>query len=149
MPMRITLLSAILICGTLAFAGNCPAGQAKDQNVLLQIEQVWAQALEKHDADAVACILAAEFQDIDVEGKVHDRTEALARIAHRHPGTNQLSEMTTRVSGDLGYVRGLNTVMGADGKPVAQVRFTDIFLYREGRWAAVAAQESLVTSAAK
>jgi ketosteroid isomerase-like protein len=147
--MRLTVLSVLLICGTLASAGNCPVSQAKDQDVLIQIEQVWAKALEKHDADTVACILSEEFQDIDVEGKIRDREEALARIAHRRPGSNQLSEMSAHLSGELGYVRGLNTVLGADGKPVAQVRFTDIFLYREGRWVAVAGQETLVPSTAK
>ena len=49
----------------------CPAPQAKDGNALIQLEQTWAQSLELHDADAVGCILAEEFQDTDPNGKLH------------------------------------------------------------------------------
>jgi hypothetical protein len=53
------------------------------------------------------------------------------------------------VYGEVGYVRGLNTVTDGDGKILAKVRFTDIFVYRQGRWLAVAAQESLVAETSK
>jgi hypothetical protein len=50
----------LLIC-PFAFA-NCPTGQTKDEATLAQIEQSWAQALERKDSNAVGCILAEEFQ---------------------------------------------------------------------------------------
>ena len=134
----------ILLISQLAFAGTCPTGQMKDESSLLQLEQNWAHGLERHDADAVGCILADEFQDVEPDGEVRDRASSLAHIEHRRPGHNQLSEMAAHVYGDFGYVRGLNTVLDADGKALAKVRFTDIFVYRDGRWLAVAAQESLV-----
>jgi hypothetical protein len=40
-------------------------------------------------------------------------------------------------------------VIDADGQVRAKVRFTDIFVYREGRWLAVAGQESLVSETSK
>jgi len=142
-----TLWFTLLIC-PLAF-GSCPKGQAKDESALLQLEQSWAQALERPDSDAVGCILAEEFQDIDPNGNLHDRAESLANVAHRRPGHNQLSELHPHVYGEVGYVRGLNTVINTDGKIRAKVRFTDIFVYREGRWLAVAGQESLVNETPK
>jgi hypothetical protein len=60
-----------------------------------------------------------------------------------------LSELHPHVYGEFGYVRGLSTVLDADGKIRARVRFTDIFVYREGRWLAVAGQESLVKETSK
>jgi ketosteroid isomerase-like protein len=143
-----TLWFTLLIC-PFAFASSCPVGQTKDEAALVQLEQSWAQALERHDSDAVACILADEFQDIDPDGNLRERAESLARIAHRRPGRNQLSELYPHVYGEVGYVRGLNTVLDAEGKALARVRFTDIFVYREGRWLAVAAQESLVAEIPK
>jgi ketosteroid isomerase-like protein len=142
------LCFTLLIC-RLAVAGNCPTTQAKDESALVQLEQSWAQALERHDSDAVGCILAEEFQDVDPDGKLHDRAQSLANIAHRRPGHNQLSELRPHVYGDFGYVRGLNTVIDAEGRTRAKVRFTDIFVYREGRWLAVAGQESLVSETPK
>jgi ketosteroid isomerase-like protein len=139
---------ALLIC-PFAYGGSCPTGQAKDEGALVQVEQSWAEALERQDADAVGCILADEFQNIDTEGQLHDRAESLAHIAHRRPGRNQLSELRPHVYGEFGYVRGLNTVVDVEGKIRAKVRFTDIFAYRDGRWLAVAGQESLVSESAK
>jgi hypothetical protein len=134
-----------LLCPPL-FGISCPRGQAKGQFSLILLEQNWAKALERHDSDTVSCILADEFEDADVNGQLHNRDQALARIAQRRPGRNELTEMKAHVHGLVGYVRGLNTVTDAQGKPVAQVRFTDIFIYRDGRWQAVSGQETLLTN---
>ena len=130
-------------------AANCPAPQLKDGTALIQLEQTWAQALEVHDADAVGCILAEEFQDADPNGKLHGRTETLAQILHRRPGKNILSELDPHVFGDFGYIRGMATLVDGQGKTVAQVRFTDIYVYRNQRWLAVAGQESLLSEPGK
>jgi len=127
----------------------CPAPQAKDGNALTQLEQTWAQSLELHDADAVGCILAEEFQDTDPNGKLHGRAETLAQIPHRGPGKNILSELDAHVFGDFGYIRGLATLVDGQGKTLARVRFTDIYVYRVQRWLAVAGQESLLSEPAK
>jgi hypothetical protein len=64
--MNVRLCSVSLALFSLPLAGaTCPAPQAKDGHALIQLEQAWAQALEVHDADAVGCILAEEFQDAD------------------------------------------------------------------------------------
>ncbi len=62
----------------------------------------------------------------------------------RHNVTSQsIGDMRIRQYGDVGIVRGLNTVTGKSfGK--AEIRFTDIFVKRGGRFRAVAAQETLV-----
>ncbi len=145
--MKLLLCCAFLLARWPVLASDCPAGQAKDGNALIQIEQAWAKALDGRDADAVGCILAPEFQDSDTEGKLHNRAEALARIPHRHPGTNVLSELDPHILDDAGYVRGLAALVDAEGKVRARVRFTDIFVYREHRWLAVAAQETLLPEA--
>jgi ketosteroid isomerase-like protein len=142
--VRLTIWLALVMLSTAATAANCPSGQAKDGAALVKIEHTWAKALEQKDAEAVACILADDFQDAGVYGELHDREETLAHIPHRGPGSNELSEMQPHVYGDTGYVRGLNTVTDAQGHAVARVRFTDIFIYRDGRWKAVAGQETLV-----
>ena len=147
--MKQLLGFVVVIWSTAAFAMGCPSGQAKDGGALVQLEQSWAKALEHKDSDAVACILADDFQDIDTYGQVRSRAESLAHIAQRRPWGNQLSDLQPHVLGDFGYVRGLNTVVDAEGKTVAKIRFTDVFAYRDGRWLAVSAQESLVAESPK
>jgi hypothetical protein len=124
-------------------AEPCPGNQAKDEGTLLQLEQTWARSLEQHDATAIACLLGEEFQDADVDGAVHNRAEALARVPQRRPGTNRLEDLHARIYGDTAFVRGINQVLDPSGKTLARVRFTDIFVYRDGRWQAVAGHETL------
>jgi ketosteroid isomerase-like protein len=127
-----------------AFAADCPKNQPKTEAALIELEQSWAAALSRKDADAVACMLADEFEDADVDGSLHNRSQTLDHIPNKKPGVNHLSELRAHVEGNLGFTRGLATLVDASGKIVARVRFTDVFTYRDGRWQALAGQESLV-----
>jgi ketosteroid isomerase-like protein len=147
--VKATLSLALILLGWAGFAAECPKNQPKDGSALVQLEQTWAEALSRHDADAIGCILADEFQDVDPEGQTHDRAATLAAVPHHKPGTNRLSELKPQVYGDVGFIRGLATLLDAEGKTVARVRFTDIYVYRDGRWLAVAGQESLLNQVAK
>jgi len=82
------LLCSILFTAFLlhAHAADCPSHQGKEAEILIQIEQSWAAALELRDADAVGCILADEFQDVDPSGALHGRAETLAQIPNRRSG---------------------------------------------------------------
>jgi len=55
-----------------------------------------------------------------------------------------LSDLHARIHGDFAYIRGLAEAIDSQNKVVARVRFTDIYVFREGRWQCVAGQESLV-----
>jgi len=146
--MRYSIWLAIFVAGSTisGAASTCPASQPKNESALLQLEQSWAKALEEHDSHTVDCILADEFEDVDVNGQLHHRSEALARIPQRTPSQNHLEDLKTHRYGDFAFVRGINRVTDPAGKPVAQVRFTDIFVYREGRWQAVGGHETLLSS---
>jgi ketosteroid isomerase-like protein len=145
----LTLLAIPLALAWSAYGADCPRNQPKTEAALVQVEQNWAAALNRKDADAVACILAGEFEDADVDGSLHSRREALEHIPNRKPGTNQLSELRAHLEGNSGFTRGLATLVDASGKVVARVRFTDVFTYRNGRWQALAGQESLLGGAAR
>ncbi|MCU1304816.1 MAG: nuclear transport factor 2 family protein [Candidatus Sulfotelmatobacter sp.] len=133
----------LIFCGV-AYAAPCPAGQTKDEDALVQIEKTWANSLEQRDAAALGCILADEFQDTDPQGSVFDRNTTLVKAANHRPVHHELQELRAHVYGDFGYIRGLATAVDASGKVVAKVRFTDIYVYRDQRWQAVAAHESML-----
>jgi hypothetical protein len=146
--MRLLLCLAMLALFALPTFAACPE-QTKDANALIQLEQSWAKALAVHDADAVGCLLADEFQDADPEGKLHDRAETLAQLPHRRPGKNIMSELDPHEFADSGYIRGLATLVDTQGNTIARVRFTDIYVYRDHRWLAVAGQETLLPESTK
>ncbi|MGA6986252.1 MAG: nuclear transport factor 2 family protein [Terriglobales bacterium] len=148
--MKISSLFAVLLAlAVSAFAADCPKNQPRTEAALIELEQNWAAALSRKDADAVACMLADEFEDADVDGSLHSRSQTLEHIPNRKPGVNHLSEMRAHVEGNSGFTRGLATLVDASGKVVARVRFTDVFTYRDGRWQAIAGHESLLGEASR
>jgi ketosteroid isomerase-like protein len=132
-----------------AFAADCPKNQPKTEAALVELEQNWAGALSRKDANTVACMLADEFEDADVDGSLHTRSQTLEHIPNKKPGVNHLSELRAHVDGNFGFTRGLATLVDGSGKVVARVRFTDVFTYRDGRWQALAGQESLLGEASR
>jgi ketosteroid isomerase-like protein len=142
----------VLFLSLPALAADCPKDQPKKDQpkteaALVALEHTWADALSRKDADAVACILADEFEDADVDGSLHTRSETLAKVPKRKPWTNRLTELQAHIEGNMGFARGLNEILDTDGKVVARVRFTDVFTYRDGRWQALAGQETLLGEA--
>ena len=51
--------------------------------------------------------------------------------------------------GQIPFRLSVKMVLDASGKVIARVRFTDIFVYRDGRWQAVAGHETLITEEKK
>jgi ketosteroid isomerase-like protein len=145
LPLLIFLLSVALA----SFGADCPRDQPKTESALIELEQNWAAALNRKDANAVACMVADEFEEVDVDGSLHTRNQMLDHIPHRKPGVNRLSEMRAHVEGNCGFARGLATLVDAAGKVLSRVRFTDVFTYRDGRWQALAGHDSLLSEASR
>lgn len=123
-------------------ATSCPT-EPRTPAGLRQAEARWVAALEARDATALACRLAPDFADTNWQGRIVSRDAMLARLPHRPASDLRLTEIAVRIEGATGIVRGLNTQVAPDGRVVGCVRFTDIFVWRAGRWQAIAAQETV------
>ena len=134
----------ILVLCPAAGALPCPTAQAKDEAALVEIEKEWARALDEHDTHALDCILADEFEDADIEGQLISRTATLAKAGTSRAVHHELSHLHARVHGEFAYIPGVADALDPAGKGV-RVRFTDIYVFRQGRWQCVAGQESLVS----
>jgi ketosteroid isomerase-like protein len=134
-------LPLLLLC-PLAHGAVCPTGQLKDQATLVRVEHLWLQAAEQHDVAALGCILADEFEEADFAGSLIDRSAMLASAANPGSGHTELLDLHAYVYGDFAYVRGVGVTKGDDKKVLTKNRFTDIFVYRDGRWQCVAGHES-------
>lgn len=124
-----------------AHGAACPTGQAKNEAALVQIEETWVRVLEQGDVPGLACILATEFEEAGDRGQLIDRSHTLAGAAGDRGIHYELSQMHAHVYGNFGYIRGVG--MATNGPHSgSKGRFTDIFVYRDGRWQCVAGQES-------
>jgi ketosteroid isomerase-like protein len=133
----------LLLC-PLAYAAPCETGQTKDEAALAQIEQTWARSLEEQDVSALMCILADEFEDAGPTGSLADRSKLLARASDHRSPHHDLSELHARIYGDFAYIRGIATAVAGQGRMKMKVRFTDVYVYRDGRWQCVAGHESVI-----
>jgi|tagenome__1003787_1003787.scaffolds.fasta_scaffold20988660_5 hypothetical protein len=142
--VRMRAAFCILLLCPLLHGTPCPTKEAKDEATLIRIEETWARALEAQDVDALSCILANEFEDANPVGSLSGRSKILNEVRTKPGSHHELSEIHARIYGEIGYVRGLATALTADRRPKIMVRFTDLYVYREGRWQCVAGHESEV-----
>lgn len=132
--MTVKQLLWILLLGPAALAAPCPSGEAKDETALVQIEQRWVPAVEQHTPAVLDCILAKDFEEAQSNGQIADRSELLASAAKHQQVHYQLSELRAHIYGDVGYIRGIGVSLRNGGAEVVKSRFTDIFIFRDGRW---------------
>ena len=131
----------LFILPSLAHAIACPTDQKKDEQTLVRIENAWVRAAEQHDTASLACILAGEFEEADFTGSLSDRQMALANAMNTSRLQFTLTDLHAHVYGDVAYVRGVGIGRDRD-RVTVKTRFTDIFVYRDGRWRCVAGHES-------
>lgn len=121
-----------------------------DQQRLVYMELDWNDAAKRHDADWIQANYAPFASDISSRtGGIEDKAQAVesAKTDKTVLELLELSELNTRVEGDVGVVTGVNRVKGKDaqGKPFdRRVRFTDTFIKRDGRWQVWATQGTTI-----
>jgi ketosteroid isomerase-like protein len=136
----------LLCCALLTLSLCCclPARAATgDEQQLLALEQRWLTAGMERDIPALREILADDFLDVSYQGKLRNKADHLSSTLAPSKSTQTLQELKVRLYGDTGIVTGLDKIVSADGTKTYEVRFTDVFVKRAGRWQAVSGQETL------
>jgi len=137
--LSLTLLGA---AGTAGSAGHRTPDS--DQAALMLLEQTWLDAREPSKLEP---ILAVDFVHPVPTGDFLTRQQHLDWLAHHPPPTNlqrKFKGMIVRLYGDAAIVTGTVVISGPDGAEVRRNVFTDVFVFRDGRWQAVNAQENVV-----
>ncbi|MBA3711204.1 MAG: nuclear transport factor 2 family protein [Pyrinomonadaceae bacterium] len=120
-----------------------PLGDAAQ---LLYMEREWNDAMKNRDAAWFERNYADDATDvISRTGALLTKAEAVADVRNGKDkiNSNELSDTNVRVAGDTAIVTGVNHVKGSDEKGQAyerRVRFTDVFVKRDGRWQVLATQ---------
>lgn len=121
---------------------------AKTEKALLHMEDLWVQALTDRSSAELECLLATDFMDSNWKGDSLDHDQVLQAAAARAPvpdgAQHKFEDMKARIYGDVGIVTGVSYWAYADGSEHSRARFTDVFVYRDHRWQAVAGQETPV-----
>lgn len=134
---KIWVFAALL----LAPAGAAASSQSPAAAVLSQ-ETRWLTAIVNGDRTAIASILTANYKHITAQGTILGRAQELAATT-KEPFTMKPTEQTVDFAADAAIVHGVNTITQS-GKIPQRVRFTDVFVKRNGIWMALSAQETTI-----
>ena len=125
-------------------------GPLSDEGQLLYMEMEWADADQKGDLAWFERNFADGFSGISSRtGKLNTKAEEIADVKNRKDvlASVSASDMDVRVEGNTGIVTGVYTMKGRDekGQPFdRRIRYTDVYVKRDGRWLVVASQGTLI-----
>jgi ketosteroid isomerase-like protein len=115
---------------------------------LTQIEHRLAKAGVDRDLDYFNSILAPDWITIDLTGRVLTRSQVFEELSslERKIESAAIDDIRVREYGEVAIVTGRTTATGSyKGQRMTVVlRFTDIFVRRDGRWQVVASQGTQV-----
>jgi ketosteroid isomerase-like protein len=147
--MRLAAIPLFLLVPAFAFAQKAgPLSRDKVAAELLAIEQNIARANSTCDYDYFRKIEADEFIFTGPQGGVITRAEDLAgeKDCKPHDDRHLIDEPRLLLEGNVAILNAHATLTGQrNGKDVhVETRFTDVFVWRDGRWQLVAGHSSRI-----
>jgi ketosteroid isomerase-like protein len=143
--------AAGLIIGWLIAATVCAVGQGAktaEAEKLVALERMWNQAQVSRDSAAVASMIGDKFVNTEYDGEVSDRGKFLADFADPkyQPSTMSIDDVKVEMYSSTAIVTGNYHTKGTyAGKAYEHVgRFTDTWVFQDGKWLCVASHSSLL-----
>ncbi|HEY2954437.1 MAG TPA: nuclear transport factor 2 family protein [Candidatus Eisenbacteria bacterium] len=124
------------------------AGAAAADSAVRAAETARGQALLKADTTALSRLVADEFIEISRLGTIRTKADNLREIASGGLKLTSVKydSLTVRVYGDVAVLQGIADNAGTfRGMPFGgRIRYTRVFVRRDGRWQAVAMQQTMM-----
>ncbi len=131
------------------------ANKSHDQNAMLQdaihrFGEAWAHG----DLATLEALLSPTYTHTDAFGAFQDRRSWLDYVAGRAGRTTRIAfrDVATRIDGDVAIVTGINDLSGGGIRAVGDqddlsLRFTQLWVYRSGKWLREAFQSTPIRGA--
>ena len=146
--MRKTRVAVCLLwlAGVVAGAQSLAVSAHGNKSLLIALENGWNQAQLHHDSKALEELVADSFISTDNDGTFMTKTQFLAdnRDLSYAPTLMTNSDEQIFIYGDAAVVAGTYHAKGLNkGKPFDHYgRFTDTWVYSNGKWVCVASHTS-------
>jgi len=144
---RLIALAGVLLVAFLLMGSQAAKTANEKSEAVINLENAWNYAEERHDGDALRLLLAETFVYTDYDGTIMDRDQWLRKVQSSAKDYQHLSnvEQNARVYGDAVIVIGVYVEkMKIKGKDVdRRVRFTDTWIFQNSHWECVASQSTL------
>lgn len=138
-------LLAITLC---VMAAVRLAAQGTAEDSVRAAEQARGQALLQADTVALSRLVALEFVEISRLGQLRTRADNIRDIASGDLKLTAVKydSLVVRIYGEVAVLRGIADNAGTfRGFPFSgKIRYTRVFVRRDGRWQAVAMQQTML-----
>jgi len=145
--IRYVFTAAAVILFASVADGDQKRTSNSDRDALIALENDWLK--NEHSAAELEHILAFDFLHPVMTGDVLNKAQHIKFSSTHLPApdfTKHFEGLQVRVYGNVGIVNGLVVTASKDGNAAGKTVFTDVFVYRDGRWQANNAQENAVQS---
>ena len=147
--MRTAIFGMIgsLLLGGVSLAQVRNEVSSTETTKLLALERMWNQAQVSRDATAIGSMIGDKFINTEYDGEVSDRGKFLADFADPkfQPSVMSIDDVRVEIYSNTAIVTGNYHAKGTYGsKPYEHFgRFTDTWVYQDGKWLCVASHSSL------
>jgi hypothetical protein len=148
------MIKPIFLCFLVFVASSAFAQAPKavsykgDNSSLVALERMWNQAQVSRDATAIAGMIGDRFVNTEYDGEVSNRGKFLADFADPKfaPSVMNIQNVEVEMYTSTAVVTGDYHTKGLyGGKPYEHFgRFTDTWVFQDGKWLCVASHSSLV-----
>jgi ketosteroid isomerase-like protein len=129
-------------------AAAMPVSDGPDAAELLRMEEAWAQATIRNDAETITHLLADEYVAVNSQGMVTGKADVLAAIANDEAkcDINKPFEYIVRVYNNAGLVVHNTSFRGRLNGNITSGEYRTMHMYvkRNGKWLVVANQTTYV-----
>jgi ketosteroid isomerase-like protein len=125
---------------TMPTSPSTTTAAASDLATLTRLNEDYVDAVRTSNVQRFREILAEDFLCTLADGTLLDRAGFLAQAARPTTALGlEVHDVNVRLLGETAIVHAATTFSHSDGRP-GRGRYTDVWVRREGRWVAVAAQ---------
>ena len=129
-------------------AAAMPVSEGPDASELMRIEEAWAQATIRNDAETITHLLDDEYVAVNSQGLVSGKADVLAAIANDEAkcDINKPFEYIVRVYNNSGLVVHNTSFRGRLNGNITSGEYRTMHMYvkRNGKWLVVANQTTFV-----
>ena len=139
----------LILALALSLSQSSASASAEIARELTRIEQQLAATWKAGNCSAWGAMVAPDWSVIHLTGSVITKAEALQMC--KTPAAPieafEVDEISVRSFGDAAVVTGRTTVVTGGGAAIrVELRFTDVFIRRDGNWQVVASQATRLGS---
>ena len=147
---------ALAACGQQGGSGNAKANQAasaqrpsdkESEAYMWKAEEDWAALAVRRIPGLIERILADDYVGVNSDTVVRDKAKMIALASEEPSGTyvsSKLDYVHYRHFGDTVIAQGGESLQRKDGGPDYSLIWTDVWMWRNGKWQIVASQDSVL-----